>query len=39
MLEFFANLWQSNTGNKVMLIVGALIFLVAIVGVVYGICS
>lgn len=39
MLEFFANLWQSGTKNKIMLIAGALIFLGAIAGVIYGVCS
>lgn len=39
MLEFFANLWESSTGNKIMLIAGALILIGAIAGVVYGVCS
>lgn len=37
MIDFFVRVWRSNWRNKAMLIAGALIFVTAIVGVIYAI--
>ena len=36
-LDFFKAVWNSGWGNKITLIAGGLIFLIAIVGVIYGV--
>ena len=37
MFGFFKDVWNGGVGNKVMLVAGALIFVLAVVGVCYGV--
>jgi hypothetical protein len=39
MIDFFVNVWKSSVANKITLIAGALILLVAIVGLIYGVAT